>query len=53
MSLMDKIITFFKNGGQWSYSKGDSKTWSGEKTWSLKKGDDATKTPPSGDTQAR
>lgn len=47
MSLIDKVIAFFKNGGQMSWSKGTSKSWSAEKTWSMKKDDkggDAPKT---------
>lgn len=47
MSLMDKVITFFKNGGRVQKTWGTSKSWSAEKTWSLKKDDkggDAPKT---------
>ncbi|HET7701488.1 MAG TPA: hypothetical protein VFM06_11555 [Candidatus Limnocylindria bacterium] len=49
MSLMDKVIAFFKSGGraQKTWGSGTSKSWSAEKTWSLKKDDkggDAPKT---------
>ena len=54
MSWMDKVITFFKNGGQMSWSKGTSKTWSAEKSWSLKKGDEAKSAEaPAGESTKR
>ncbi len=56
MGWMDKVITFVKNGGraQWSTGRGTSKSWSTEKTWSLKKGDEAKSAEaPAGDSTKR
>ncbi len=47
---MDKVATLLK-GGRIEWSKGTSKTWSTEKTWTLKKDDAKPSTP--GETQQK